>query len=140
MGISKKGKKRLLILTILIGLLCIPALFVVSHLTRGPKTMMDYSKVLSDPILYKNAFHIVNEDQRVISLFGDLKPINPLRILEGDIQYQNNHTLVNITVTLKGSKQKGKLDFTAERIDDQWEYNYIRVRTKKPVEEIVVLD
>ena len=92
------------------------------------------AQAYSDTELYENALEKVKSDQKVNELLGEIEPIDKLAILEGAIQYTNNNQTVNSTIRLKGTKGKAKLDISADRINNEWNYTKINVRIKNPPE------
>lgn len=103
------------------------------------KPIGDFAKAMLDPSIYNNAYHLVQEDERVIALLGEVKPIGFFEVLEGEVLYPEINKAM-ITVGIKGSKQKGKMDIVAHKNNNIWEYQVIRVRTKKPKKMIKILD
>jgi predicted negative regulator of RcsB-dependent stress response len=94
----------------------------------------DLAQAYSDTELYENALEKVKSDQKVTELLGEIEPIDKLAILEGAVQFTNNNQTVNSTIRLKGTKGKAKMDITADRINNEWEYKIINVRIKNPPE------
>ena len=95
----------------------------------------DLAQAYSDTELYENALEKVKSDQKVTELLGEIEPIDKLAILEGAVQFTNNNQTVNSTIRLKGTKGKAKMDITADRINNEWEYKIINVRIKNPPEQ-----
>ncbi|QXP59004.1 cytochrome c oxidase assembly factor Coa1 family protein [Olleya sp. HaHaR_3_96] len=92
----------------------------------------DLTQAYSDTELYEKALEKVKSDQKVTELLGEIAPIDNLAILEGDIYYTNNNQTVNSTIRLKGTKGKARMDITADKINNAWEYKIINVRIKNP--------
>ncbi len=102
------------------------------------KPIGDFTRAIIDPAVYDNAFDLVQDDERVIALLGEVQPISFFEVLEGEVRYNEEDKAI-ITVGIKGSKQKGKMDIVANRDNSIWEYQTIRIRTKKPRKIIEVL-
>jgi len=66
-------------------------------------------------------------------------PIDKLAIMEGNSVYSNENKNVEITVRVSGPKGKAKMDISAEKSGEKWEYKSIKVRIKKTKQEIQVL-
>ncbi|SRX56136.1 cytochrome c oxidase assembly factor Coa1 family protein [Aequorivita sp. CIP111184] len=94
----------------------------------------DLAQAYSDTELYENALEKVKSDQKVNELLGEIEPIDKLAILEGSVHYTNENQTVNSTIRLKGTKGKAKLDISADRINNEWNYTKINVRIKNPPE------
>ena len=94
----------------------------------------DLAKAYSDTELYENALEKVKSNQKVNDLLGKIEPIDKLAILEGTVHYTNENQTVNSTIRLKGTKGKAKLDISADRIHNEWNYTKIKVRIKNPPE------
>ena len=89
----------------------------------------------SDTELYENALQKVKSDQKVTEILGEIEPIDKLAILEGEVNYTNDNQTVNSTIRLKGTKGKARMDITADRIDNEWNYRKISIRIKNPPEK-----
>ena len=94
----------------------------------------DLAQAYADEALYENALDKARLDDRVIELLGDIEPIDKLAILEGQVAYSNNNETVQSSVRIVGAKGKGSLDISAHWENDQWKYNKINIRIKKPIE------
>ncbi|WP_405209151.1 cytochrome c oxidase assembly factor Coa1 family protein [Aquimarina sp. LLG6339-5] len=122
-----------------LGLLALISGFVLTLLVLLGKPIGDFTKAMVDPSVYDNAFDMVQDDERVIALLGEVQPISVFELLEGEVRYAEEGKAI-ITVGIKGSKQKGKMDVVANKRNDGWQYQTIRIRTKKPKKTIEVLD
>ncbi len=107
-------------------------------LLSGAVAFGDYAKAYADMPLYENALDQAKQNNRVTAVLGDIKPIDKMAVAEGAVQYTEDNTALNTTITLKGSKTKGKMDIAAHKTDGQWEYDSIKVRIKETKEEIIV--
>ena len=94
----------------------------------------DLAQAYSDTELYENALEKVKSNQKVKELLGKIEPIDKLAILEGTVHYTNENQTVNSTIRLKGTKGKAKMDISADRIHNEWNYTKIKVRIKNPPE------
>jgi len=97
----------------------------------------DYGTLYSNPSLYENALTKVRQHKKASDFLGD--PIETLFLVEGEVRYFNDGNSVIMTIPIKGSKIKGRMDIEANKLDDNWVYSLIRVRTKKPKAQIDVL-
>ncbi len=73
---------------------------------------------------------IVNKT--VISILGELQPIDKLAILEGQVNFSEDNTSVKSSIRIIGKKGKGVMDIVANKVDNKWNYKTIDVRIKKP--------
>ena len=100
----------------------------------------DLAQAYSDTELYENALEKVKTDQKVAELLGEIEPIDKLAILEGEIHYTNKNQTVNSSIRLKGTKGKARMDITADKINNEWEYKIINVRIKNPPEKKQIIE
>ncbi len=100
----------------------------------------DIAKAYSENSLYEKAIEKSNTNERVLELLGTLEPIDKLAIIEGNAKYSSNNNSVEVTVRVKGSKGKGKIDISADKKGTEWEYKKISIRIKHPKEEIQILN
>ncbi|WP_299259530.1 cytochrome c oxidase assembly factor Coa1 family protein [uncultured Aquimarina sp.] len=122
-----------------LGILILTFGFVITVLIVLGKPIGDFTKTVIDPSVYDNAFDMVQDDERVITLLGEVQPISIFELLEGEVRYAEEGKAI-ITVGIKGAKQKGKMDIVANKKNNTWQYQTIRIRTKKPKKTIEVLD
>ncbi|GAA4277120.1 hypothetical protein GCM10022259_18440 [Aquimarina mytili] len=87
------------------------------------------------PDLIQNAHEKAKVNEKVIEKLGELSPHDFFRLLEGEVMYSNHNKTVAITVGIIGTKGRGKLDIIANRNKENWEYQKIIVRIKKPTKE-----
>ncbi|OOV18600.1 cytochrome c oxidase assembly factor Coa1 family protein [Flavobacterium sp. LM4] len=99
----------------------------------------DIAQAYSDNSLYEKAIEKVKTNQRVLEVIGEIEPIDKLAILEGNAIYSNNNNSVELSVRVKGSKGKGKMDISADKNGTEWKYKKISIRIKEPKEEIQIL-
>lgn len=99
----------------------------------------DIAQAYSDNSLYEKAIEKAKTNERVIELIGEIEPIDKLAILEGNAVYSNNNNSVELSIRVKGNKGKGKMDISAKKNGNQWEYKKINIRIKNPKEEIQIL-
>ncbi|WP_299435265.1 cytochrome c oxidase assembly factor Coa1 family protein [uncultured Aquimarina sp.] len=123
----------------ILGICMMVSGFVITVLIILGKPIGDFTKTMVDSSVYDNAFDLVEDDERVLALLGEVQPIGFFELLEGEVRYTVNDKAI-ITVGIKGSKQKGKMDIIANKKDATWKYETIRIRTKKPKKTIEVLD
>jgi len=102
-------------------------------------SMGDFAQAYADMPLYEKAHNKAASDNRVAEKLGTLKPIDKMTVAEGAVNYSEDGNAMNGTITLKGSKGKGKMDINAIKVNGAWQYNSIKVRLKNPDSEIVVL-
>jgi len=112
-------------------LLIIISVFISSGMGR---IGADLAQAYSDTELYENALEKVKSDQKVNELLGEIEPIDKFAILEGAVHFTNENQTVNSTIRLKGAKGNAKLDISADRINNEWNYTKINVRIKNPPE------
>jgi len=113
---------------------------VVFFMSPIGNAVTDIAKVYTDTSIYENALEKAKDNTQVITVLGDLAPIDTFAIVEGAVFYSNNNETVNITVRIKGSKGKGKLDIVAHKVKERWDYELIKIRIKDPKATIVVLE
>ena len=101
--------------------------------------MGSYVTALNDEALYKDALKQAQQNKEVVKVLGTLEPIDQMAIIESNVEYSDNNNHVNLSVRVKGSKAKGKMDVVATKVDNTWQYNAITIRIKDPKQEIVVL-
>lgn len=106
-------------------------------------TTADLTQAYADTELYENALQKVKSDKRVIEILGEIEPIDKLAILEGSVKYSQDNKTVNTSIRLKCIKGKAKMDITANRIDNKWDYEKINLRIREPIEktlEIIIIE
>ena len=104
------------------------------------ENVTDIAKAYSENSLYEKAIEKSNTNERVLELLGNLEPIDKLAIIEGNAKYSSNNNSVEVTVRVKGSKGKGKMDISADKEGTEWKYKKISIRIKHPKEEIQILN
>ena len=109
-------------------------------LSSSDENIMDFAQAYNDTALYEKAIEKANSNKRVLETVGEIQPIDKLAILEGNTIYTDNNTSVVLSIRIKGTKNKGKLDITAKKMGPEWNYKKILVRCKNPKEEITVVD
>ncbi len=98
------------------------------------KVASDLTYAYSDTELYNNALEKVKANKTVISILGELQPIDKLAILEGQVNFSEDNTSVKSSIRIIGKKGKGVMDIVAHKVDREWNYKAIDVRIKKPKE------
>jgi hypothetical protein len=111
--------------------------FILSSTVDGSIT--DIAQAYSDNSLYEKAIEKVKTNKRVLETLGEIEPIDKLAIFEGNAIYSNNNNSVALSIRIKGSKGKGKMDISAEKNGTAWKYKTINIRIKNPKEEIQIL-
>jgi hypothetical protein len=99
----------------------------------------DIAQAYSDTSLYEKAIEKAKTNQRVLEVIGEIEQIDKLAILEGNAIYSNDNNSVDLSVRIKGSKGKGKMDISADKNGTEWKYKKISIRIKEPKEEILIL-
>ena len=131
----KRNWKWFLLTSIIIFLLVLGLL--LSSSVDGNIT--DISQAYSDKSLYQKAIEKAKTNNRVLEVIGEIEPIDKLAILEGNAIYSNNNNSVELSVRVKGNKGRGKMDISAKKNGNEWEYKKINIRIKEPIEEIQIL-
>lgn len=99
----------------------------------------DIAQAYSDNSLYEKAIKKAKTNKRVLEVIGKIEPIDKLAILEGNAVYSNNNNSVELSIRVKGNIGKGKMDISAYKNGNEWEYKKINIRIKNPKEEIQIL-
>ncbi|WP_109299707.1 hypothetical protein [Aquimarina sp. AU474] len=119
----------------LFGVLLIPVLLFFS--LTGDATLR-YGSIYLQPDLIENALNIASKNDKVIKELGELAPTSFFRLLEGEVEYLNNDSLVAVTVGIRSKNGKrAKIDILARKIEKKWEYQKIIIRIKKPVKKMI---
>jgi len=100
----------------------------------------DIAKVYADASVYENALDEVKANDTAIAILGTIAPIDKFAVVEGAVSYSNNNETVKITIRIKGSENKGKLDIIANKLNGDWVYELIQIRLKAPKKTIVIVD
>ena len=134
-----KSLKWLIPIVVFIGIV----FYLFSSSGMG-KVATDLTQAYADPELYNNAIEKANSDQRILQNIGEIRPIDKMSILNGEVNFSDDNQKVNSTIKVIGSKGNGKLDLTAERDNESWRYEKINVRIidsakKKKTIEIINL-
>ncbi len=108
-------------------------------LTSAGNEISGVVAVYAESEIYEDAVEIANKNEEVKQKLGDLEPIDFFAIAEGAVKYSNNNNSVAISVRVKGSKGRGRMDVSADRKEGKWEYKRIQIRIKKPKETIKIL-
>ncbi len=94
------------------------------------KVATDLTQAYADQDLYKNAIEKAHSNQQVIENIGEIKPIDKMTILNGEVNYTDDNKTVNSTIKVTGSKGNGKMDIIAKRENENWNYEKITIRIK----------
>lgn len=101
--------------------------------------MPDFAQAYNDPELCQNAVDMANKNERVNTVLGTIEPIDKLAIMEGNAKYSNKGNAVDITARITGTKGSAKMDFSADKVAGKWQYKWIKIRIKKPEEQIRIV-
>lgn len=95
----------------------------------------DFGKAYAEPQLYAGEVTIAQQNKEVTELLGKLDPIEKMAILEGEVEYSDDNSHVDLSVRITGSKGKANMSVIANRINNIWEYKKISIRIKNPPEK-----
>ena len=79
-------------------------------------------------------------NDEAIALLGEIQPIDKLAILEGYVEYSNDNKTVNSSIRIVGTKGRGSMDITANRVNNTWVYTKINLRVKNPPENRQIIE
>jgi hypothetical protein len=121
----------------------IPSVIVLSTfaiiLSLFASPIPDIAKAYADNSIHENALVKARQNQQVTETLGVLEPIDKMAIFEGFVLYSNNNNTVNLTIRVKGTKGKGKMDITANKVNENWSYQKIAIRIKEPKKTISII-
>jgi TRAP-type uncharacterized transport system fused permease subunit len=120
------------------GLIVILIVIFFSSGMSGAVTNL--AQAYADTELYENAFENVKNDQRATELLGEIEPIDKLAILEGSVEYSDDNKTVNTSIRITGEKLVARMEKTATRINNKWNYKKINVRIKNPPEKRQIIE
>ena len=103
------------------------------------ESVTDITRAYSDASIYENALDLAQKNEQIKKLLGELKPIDNMAIIEGSVIYSNSNNSVDMSLRIKGSKGKGKIDISADRNELEWNYSKINIRIKEPRQTIKIL-
>lgn len=113
-------------------------LFIWSLPSELPGNIVQIGKAYNDSEICENALQIASDNHRVQEVFGKLNPMGPMALIEGSVRYSAGGDSVAITIGVKGDKSKkkigGKMDISAFKDNDNWKYQKIQIRIKRPIE------
>ena len=112
----RKSLKWLIPIIVVLGIV----IYLFSSSGMG-KIATDLTQAYADPELYKNAIKKANSDQQVIKSIGEIKPIDKMTILNGEVNFTDDNKIVNTTIKVIGQKGNGKMDITAKRENEKLE-------------------
>lgn len=114
--------------------------FVIGLLTAsnlGVK-LSEIAKVHTETKVLDSALAVASKHGRIVELLGELQPLGKLSIIEGSHRYSKNYNRLEVTVNVRGTKSgdsiRSKMDVVVDKIDNEWVYQIITVRIKKPVD------
>lgn len=96
--------------------------------------LSDFGKAYAEPQLYQVALELAQENKEVTALLGKLEPVGKIAILEGDIEYSKENNHVELSVRVIGETGRANMYVIADRRNDMWEYEKIKIRIKNPPE------
>ncbi|WP_103866094.1 cytochrome c oxidase assembly factor Coa1 family protein [Aquimarina sp. I32.4] len=109
---------------------------VLFFMMTGDATLR-YGAVYLQPDLVENALLKAKKNEQVIEKIGALKSVDFLSLLEGEVAYSNNNNSVALTIGVKGTKGRAKMDIIANKTNENWSYQKITIRIKKPTKETI---
>jgi hypothetical protein len=121
---------------VMIIIACAASYFIFSG---NNNYLSDFARAYADMPLYEDAVKQAGQNKRAAEVLGTIEPIDKMTIAEGTAAYTDDGKSMTSTITVKGSKGRGKMDIAADKADGKWKYRYIKIRIKNPKEEIVVL-
>ena len=122
-----------LITVLLIGMIIIST-------SKVGESISDITKAYADVSIYENAIEKAQQNEQVKELLGELKPIGNMAIVEGSVIYSSNNNSVDMSLRIKGSKGKGKIDISADRNESEWNYKKINIRINEPKQTITIIE
>jgi hypothetical protein len=99
--------------------------------------LKDYGRLYTNPSLYENALTKVKEHKKATDILGE--PIETGFLFEGEVRYYNMGNSVKMVIPIKGSNLNAKMDIEAHKINGEWVYTRIRVRTKNPKNSVNII-
>ena len=122
----------------------IPLIVIISGITfiikLSGNEIKSFVAVYTESEIYEKALEIAKDNEEVKQKLGDLANIDFLAIAEGVIIYSNNNNTIDAAFRVKGTKGKGRIAFSANRIGQEWEYRKIQIRIKTLKETINILE
>ena len=103
------------------------------------ESITDVTRAYTDASIYENALDLAQKNNQIKKLLGELKPIDNMAIFEGSVIYSNNNKSVDMSLRVKGTKGKGKIDISADKKEAKWNYSKINIRIKDPKQTINIL-
>ena len=116
-------------LLISLGVICVLLILVFSTTNLGTH-ISNFTEVYADDALHKDAMALANKNEEVSNIFGKISLKDNLSLLNGDVQYSEDHKKVELTFKFKGTKENGVMDVMAHRNAEIWEYDLINLRGK----------
>lgn len=128
------AKRKWFLLAVIVMFTLIIIVFV-----GGLKTFGSFGKAYADKPVFDKAVIMVQADSAANSLIGKAAPLDDMAIANGSVDYSDNDSTLTATIPVKGSLKKAKMDIIARKVDGNWEYETVKIRTKDPKQEIDVL-
>lgn len=106
-------------------------ILIVTLITSGAGTSAnDLAQAYTDQKLFDDALEMAKDTEPVVQELGKLKPLDPLAIFEGQVEYSNNRYSVKSTVRITGTRGRALMDISADRINKGWDYKSVQIRIK----------
>jgi len=96
------------------------------------------TKALKNSTPYEYTVELAKNDPQIIAALGD--NIDTDGMFSGNISFDDDGGDADFVIPIKGSKGKGSLVVTAEKIDGEWVYEKLHVLIKETQEQINLLD
>ena len=119
------------------SVIVLSTLAIILSLFANP--ISDIAKAYADNSIHENALVKARQNQQVTETLGVLEPIDKMAIFEGFVLYSNNNSTVYLTIRIKGTKGKGKMDITANKVNENWSYQKIAIRIREPKKTISII-
>ena len=104
---------------------------IITLITSGAGTgANDLAQAYTDKKLFDDAIEMARNKEAIVKELGELKPLAPLAILEGQVEYTNKRYSIKSTVRITGTRGRALMDISADRINKGWDYKTIQIRIK----------
>jgi len=94
--------------------------------------------MFQDSVPYSVAMESMQQNTQVIEQIGE--PIEPNGMFQGNINYENNNGTADLKIPVKGPKGEATLLVIAEKNDDVWTYQTMKVSFEDTDETIDLLE
>lgn len=120
---------------LIISLGIISGLLVLAFTTTNLGAhISNFAEVYADEKLHKDAIDFANKNKEVLDYFGKISLKDNLSLLNGDVNYNEDHSKVALSFKFEGTKENGIMDVKAHRKAEVWEYDHITLRQKDAVQ------